>query len=68
MIVFNNASLEVNEGDAEVIIEIDPAASDITEITEVEISTLNGTASAIDFTNDGVGLDYTAIDSLVVSL
>ncbi|MEO0846705.1 MAG: Calx-beta domain-containing protein [Cyanobacteria bacterium J06648_1] len=68
MIVFNNTSLEVNEGDAEVIIEIDPAASDITEITEVEISTLNGTALAIDFTNDGVGLDYTAIDSLVVDL
>jgi len=60
--------LEVNEGDAEVIIEIDPAASDITEITEVEISTLNGTALAIDFTNDGVGLDYTAIDSLVLNL
>lgn len=68
MIVFNNTSLEVNEGDAEVIIEIDPAASDITEITEVEISTLNGTALAIDFTNDGVGLDYTAIDSLVLNL
>ena len=64
MIVFNNNSLEVNEGESEIIIEVDPLASDITGITEVEISTIDGSARS-NFTNGSAGLDFTAIDRTV---
>ena len=63
MIVFSNTnSLEVNEGENEIVIEIDPVASEITEIAEVEISTIDGSASSIDFTDNSEGLDFTAFD------
>ena len=68
-IVFNNAnSLEVNEAKGQIIIEIDPIASGITEVTEVEISTIDGNARSTDFTNNGEGLDFTAINSFVLEV
>ena len=69
MIVFDNAnSLQINEGEGEIIIEIDPTASNITEVTEVEISTIDGNARSTDFTNSGEGLDFTALDNFVLEL
>ena len=69
MIVFNNTNpLEVKEGDGSITIEIDPVASEITEPTEVEISTVNGSALSTDFTNSGVGVDFSAIDSLTTTI
>ncbi|MEL6495202.1 MAG: Calx-beta domain-containing protein [Cyanobacteria bacterium J06623_7] len=69
MIVFNNANfLEINEGEGEITIEIDPVASNITEVTEVEISTIDGNARSTDFINNGIGVDFTALNDLTLEL
>ena len=69
MIVFSNTNpLEVNEGAGQIIIEIDPIASEITEPLEVEISTISGSAISTDFTNSDVGVDFSAINNLVTTV
>ena len=50
MIVFRNLNpIEVNEGDGQIILEIDPSLSGLTEVTAVEISTVDGSAISTDF-------------------
>ena len=69
MIVFRNSDpIEVNEGDGQIVIEIDPNASEITEATEVEISTIDGSAISTSFTTDGVGVDFNSIDNLTANI
>ncbi|MEM8719263.1 MAG: Calx-beta domain-containing protein [Cyanobacteria bacterium P01_G01_bin.39] len=69
MIVFSNSEpIEVNEGEGQIVIEIDPTASEITQPTEVEISTIDGSALSTSFDDDGVGLDFSSIDNSVVTL
>lgn len=69
MIVFSNSdSLEVNEGDGQIIVEIDPIASEITEPVEVEITTIDGAAVSTPLISDGLGLDFDAIDNSIVPL
>ncbi|MEM7590295.1 MAG: Calx-beta domain-containing protein [Cyanobacteria bacterium P01_A01_bin.83] len=69
MIVFSNSEpIEVNESEGQIVIEIDPTASEITQPTEVEISTIDGSALSTSFDDDGVGLDFSSIDNSVVTL
>ena len=70
MIVFTNSEpIEVNEGDGQIVIEIDPNASGITEATEVEILTIDGSANSTSFfTNDDVGVDFNSIDNLTTNI
>ena len=69
MIVFRNLNpIEVNESDSQIILEIDPSASGITEETAVQISTIDGSAISTSFNNDGVGLDFNAINNLSANL
>ncbi|MDJ0568830.1 MAG: Calx-beta domain-containing protein [Pleurocapsa sp. MO_192.B19] len=69
MIVFRNLNpIEVNESDSQIILEIDPSASGITEETAVQISTIDGSAISTSFNNDGVGVDFNAINNLSANL
>lgn len=69
MIVFRNLNpIEVNEGDGQIILEIDPSASEITEETAVQISTIDGSAISTSFNDDGVGVDFNAINNLSANL
>ena len=69
MIVFINSDpIEVNEGDGQIVLEIDPNASGITEATEVEISTIDGSAISTSFTTDGVGVDFNSIDNVTANI
>ncbi|MEM9507078.1 MAG: Calx-beta domain-containing protein [Cyanobacteria bacterium P01_E01_bin.35] len=69
MIVFSNSTpIEVSEGAGQVVIEIDPIASEITESTDLEISTIDGSALSTSLLDDGVGLDFNAIDNSTVTI
>jgi len=65
MLIFSNPNpIEVNEGDGQVVIEIDPIASGITEPTEVEISTVNGSAISTPLIENVEGVDFGSIQNL----
>lgn len=69
MIVFRNINpIEVNESEGRVIVEIDPIASEITEPTELEISTTNGSAIGTVFNELGVGVDFSPVASSIVTI
>lgn len=67
MIIFKNINpIEVSEGEEQIIVEIDPIASEITAPTEFEIFTTNGSAISTVFDSSGVGVDFNPIASSLV--
>ena len=69
MIIFRNLNpIEVNEADGQIVLEVDLAASGISATTLVEISTIDGSANSIAFSNGESGLDFSAINSLTTSI
>ena len=62
MIIFKNLNpIEVNEGDGQIILEIDPTASNITQETAVQISTIDKSAISTSFNEDTPGVDFSKI-------
>jgi hypothetical protein len=69
MIVFRNLNpIEINEGDGQIILEIDPTASGITEETVVEILTIDGSARSTPFNDDVPGIDFNPINNLTTTI
>lgn len=67
MIVFSSSSsTEMNEGDEQIVIEIDGEAAEITEPIEVPISTGGGSAVLASLVDDAVELDSDSVDSSAV--
>jgi len=64
MIIFKNSNpIEVNEDDGQIILEIDPTASNITQQTAVQISTIDETAISTSFNENTPGVDFSKIDN-----
>jgi hypothetical protein len=62
MIIFKNSNpIEVNEDDGQIILEIDPTASNITQQTAVQISTIDETAISTSFNENTPGVDFSKI-------
>lgn len=69
MIVFRNLNpIEINEGDGQIILEIDPSASGIIEETAVEISTIDASAISTSLNDDGTGIDFNAVNNLTTNI
>lgn len=69
MIVFRNLNpIEINEGDGQIILEIDPSASGIIEETAVEISTIDASAISTSLNDDGTGVDFNAVNNLTTNI
>lgn len=69
MIVFRNSNpIEVDESNGQIILEVDPIASEITRETEVEIFTTNGSAISTVFDDSGVGVDFSPINNSIVNI
>lgn len=64
MIIFKNLNpIEVNEGEGQIILEIDPTASNITQQTAVEIFTLDESAISTSLTENTLEIDFSKIDN-----
>lgn len=69
MIVFRNPSpIEVSEGNGQIILEIDPIASEITTPAEVAIFTTNGSAVSTVFNDGTAGVDFSPIDNPSITI